>query len=75
MFLGHNAVAEVLASSRGVSKEDILSPHGDDNAAVRLALGETQIVAETRKFLEKHGVVLDAFTTVTLLLIVIIFYF
>ena len=34
---------------------------GKQSAAVRLALGETQIVAETRKFLEEEGIRLDAF--------------
>lgn len=58
-------MAGVIADSYGVPKTDILNPHGNDNAAVRLALGETQIVAETRKFLEEHGVVLDAFSTVS----------
>jgi len=32
---------------------------------VRLALGETQLVAETRDFLLDHGVALDAFSQVT----------
>lgn len=36
----------------------------DNNAAVRLALGETQIVHETREFLESNGVKLDAFNRV-----------
>ena len=31
------------------------------SAAVRLALGETQIVAETKQFLEEQGLCLDAF--------------
>lgn len=62
--MGHNAVAEVIADSHGVSKEVVLDPHGDGSAAVRLALGETQIVAATRKFLEDQGVILDAFNTV-----------
>lgn len=66
MFLGHNAVAEVVADSYGVSKEDVLTPHGDGSAAVRLALGETQIVASTRKYLEEQGVILDAFNTVSI---------
>lgn len=63
LFLGHNAVAEAIANSHGVSKEDILTPHEND-AAVRLALGETKIVATTRKFLEDHGVILDTFANV-----------
>lgn len=66
LFLGHNAVAEVVADSYGVSKEDVLTPHGDGSAAVRLALGETQIVASTRHYLEEQGVILDAFNTVSI---------
>lgn len=36
----------------------------DTSAAVRLALGETQLVAETKTFLENNGVYLDAFNKV-----------
>ncbi|KAK5639978.1 hypothetical protein RI129_010789 [Pyrocoelia pectoralis] len=64
LFLGHNAVADVIAKTYGTSKEAVLNPHGDSNAAVRLALGETQIVANTRKYLESEGVHLDAFNNV-----------
>lgn len=65
LFLGHNSVAEVIANTYNTRKEDVLDPHGDGKAAVRLALGETQIVNETRKYLEKEGVMLDAFSGVT----------
>jgi len=34
---------------------------GASSAAVRMALAETEIVSETKKFMEKHGVNLDAF--------------
>lgn len=61
LFLGHDAVAGAIADNFVLSKEEVLAPHGEGNAAVRLALGETQIVASTRKFLEGEGVVLDAF--------------
>lgn len=64
LFLGHNSVAEVIADTYRTSKENVLDPHGDGNAAVRLALGETQIVTETRKYLEREGVVLEAFSQV-----------
>ncbi|KAK4872453.1 hypothetical protein RN001_014482 [Aquatica leii] len=63
LFLGHDAVAEVVARTYGTSKEAVLNPHGNTNAAVRLALGETQIIASTRKYLEGEGVHLDAFNT------------
>ncbi|XP_056631573.1 probable RNA-binding protein 19 [Diorhabda sublineata] len=61
LFLGHDAVAEVIADSFGTTKEDVIGPDGKGSAAVRLALGETQIVAQTRKYLEQQGVILDAF--------------
>lgn len=62
LFLGPNAVAEVMSKTYGRSKEEILdSSGGGTNAAVRLALGETQIVLEMKSFLESHGVRLEAF--------------
>lgn len=36
-----------------------------DNAAVRLALGESQIVSDTKIYLENHGVKLDIFNQVS----------
>lgn len=35
-----------------------------DHAAVRLALGESQIVSDTKVYLENHGVKLDVFNQV-----------
>ncbi|KAJ8972871.1 hypothetical protein NQ317_013613 [Molorchus minor] len=61
LFLGHDAVAEVIADTYGTSKEAVVGPEGQGSAAVRLALGETQIVAQTKKYLEEEGVILDAF--------------
>ncbi|CAG9864766.1 unnamed protein product [Phyllotreta striolata] len=63
LFLDHNAVAGVIADSFGTTKEAVVGPDGTGSAAVRLALGETQIAAQTRKYLEEHGVVLDAFNS------------
>ncbi|CAM6031669.1 unnamed protein product, partial [Sphagnum compactum] len=62
LFLGPNAVAEVLAKNYDVTKEGVLDyKTGGSNAAVRLALGETQIVQDMKKFLEDNGVYLKAF--------------
>lgn len=62
LFMGANAVADVISKNYGKSKEDVLgSATGGSDAAVRLALGETQIVLEMKKFLESHGVRLEAF--------------
>lgn len=64
LFVGQNAVADVMAKIYGTTKDNILDPFGDSDVAVRLALGETQIVLETKKYLEEHGVILDAFSGV-----------
>ena len=64
LFLGGSAVADVLAEQYGVDKADVVlgNSKGGKTAAVNLALGETQIVAEVRLFLEEQGVSLDAFS-------------
>lgn len=48
-------VAENVARRYGLSKSDLLDPEAED-LAVRLALGETQIIAETKKALSDEGV-------------------
>ncbi|KAJ8675478.1 hypothetical protein QAD02_011264 [Eretmocerus hayati] len=62
LFLGHNAVADAIAKNYDTTKENVLrdDDHGT-SVAVRLALGETQLVQETQKFLEESGVHLNAF--------------
>lgn len=64
LFMGHNAVADVIADNYNTSKEHVLDGRGKGSAAVRLALGETQIIAQTKQFLEDSGVLLDAFNQV-----------
>lgn len=48
-------MAEGIAQKYGVSKSELLSPEAGD-LAVRMALGETHIIAETKKALEQQGV-------------------
>ena len=49
--------------SHNFSKQDVLNNDTKgQSAAVRLALGETQLVADTKAFLEDQGVILDAFS-------------
>ena len=49
--------------SHNFSKQDVLNNDTKgQSAAVRLALGETQLVADTKAFLEEQGVILDAFS-------------
>lgn len=62
LFMGANAVAELISKTFGKTKEEVLDTStGGTGAAVRLALGETQIVLEMKRFLESNGVRLEAF--------------
>ncbi|KMR02737.1 putative rna-binding protein 19-like protein [Lasius niger] len=62
LFLGQNAVADAIASRYNTTKEKLLEDGSDGmSAAVKLALGETQLTQDTRAFLEENGVCLDAF--------------
>ncbi|KAJ8890365.1 hypothetical protein PR048_009873 [Dryococelus australis] len=65
LFLGPNAVADIIAETYNTTKEKVLDSGGKESVAVRLALGETQIVSEMREFLEESGVRLDAFNQPT----------
>ena len=58
-FVRGDAVVDNLASRLGMDKGTILNVKDDlssGNAAVRLALGETQVIEENRKYFETHGV-------------------
>lgn len=44
------------------------------SAAVKLALGETQLIQNTKAFLEENGVCLDAFNQVSLIYILCVTY-
>uniref|UniRef100_A0A182T1P9 RRM domain-containing protein n=1 Tax=Anopheles maculatus TaxID=74869 RepID=A0A182T1P9_9DIPT len=64
LFIGENAVAEAVAKKYGTSKEQILvSSEGETSAAVRLALGETELVLEMQTFLQENNISLDAFNS------------
>ncbi|XP_073257669.1 probable RNA-binding protein 19 isoform X2 [Porites lutea] len=61
LFLGMNAVADVMADKYNTTKGGILDGASSSSLAVRMALGETQVVTETRKFLVSQRVKLDVF--------------
>lgn len=61
LFLGANAVVDAIAERYSTEKSAILDPESSHSAAVRMALGETQLVSETREFLTSQGVVLGVF--------------
>lgn len=55
LFMRADTVVENIARKYGISKSDFLDREADD-LAVRIALGETQIIAETKKALTNAGV-------------------
>ncbi|CAF3144105.1 unnamed protein product [Rotaria socialis] len=63
LFLSSNAIAEIMAERYSLDKSAIAdSTKKNDSLAVRLAVGETQIIHETRQFLIDNGVQLDSFS-------------
>uniref|UniRef100_A0A8C1KVN8 Probable RNA-binding protein 19 n=1 Tax=Cyprinus carpio TaxID=7962 RepID=A0A8C1KVN8_CYPCA len=62
LFLGTSAVADAIAQKYNTTKSQVLDHESDGSLAVRMALGETQIVQETRQFLLDNGVSLDSFS-------------
>ncbi|KMS99233.1 hypothetical protein BVRB_2g046710 [Beta vulgaris subsp. vulgaris] len=55
LFMRSDTIVENIARRFGISKSDFLDREADD-LAVRIALGETQIIAETKKALTNAGV-------------------
>ncbi|KAJ4846493.1 hypothetical protein Tsubulata_039981 [Turnera subulata] len=55
LFMRPDTVVENIARRHGVSKSELLDREADD-LAVRIALGETQVIAETKKALANAGV-------------------
>ncbi|GFR09679.1 probable RNA-binding protein 19 [Trichonephila clavata] len=62
LFLGMNAVADIIAEKYKVPKSQLLSGDSKESVGVRMALAETEMVLESRNFLIKNGVQLDAFS-------------
>ncbi|MPC22710.1 putative RNA-binding protein 19 [Portunus trituberculatus] len=63
LFMGSSAVVDIMAERYNRSKQEILDSEGKQSVAVNLALGETQVVDEMKRFLEENGVSLEAFST------------
>ncbi|XP_025974990.2 probable RNA-binding protein 19 isoform X2 [Dromaius novaehollandiae] len=62
LFVGTNAVADAIAQKYNASKSKVLDHESKDSVAVRVALGETELVQEIRRFLIENGVSLDSFS-------------
>lgn len=65
LFINQDSVANLMASRYDVDKSQLYDAHTVSkkagSIAVKLAVGETQIVNDMRKFLIRNGVKLDAF--------------
>ncbi|XP_016058588.1 PREDICTED: probable RNA-binding protein 19 [Miniopterus natalensis] len=62
LFMGPNAVADAIAQKYSATKSQVFDHETKGSVAVRVALGETQLVQEVRRFLIDNGVSLDAFS-------------
>ncbi|XP_066418503.1 probable RNA-binding protein 19 isoform X1 [Molothrus aeneus] len=62
LFVGTNAVADAMAHKYNATKSQVLDAESKDSVAVRVALGETELVQEIRRFLVENGVSLDSFS-------------
>lgn len=62
-FVRGDAVVDSLADRLGLKKGDILNVKeglSSGDAAVRLALGETQVIEENRAYFKEHGIDMEA---------------
>ncbi|KAI5432706.1 hypothetical protein KIW84_020129 [Lathyrus oleraceus] len=59
LFMRPDTIVENVARKYGVSKSDLLDREADD-LAVRIALGETQVISETKSAFKKAGVNVEA---------------
>jgi multiple RNA-binding domain-containing protein 1 len=63
--MNQDAVANLMAKKYNINKSDIFDVHSSGtrsgSIAVKLSIGETQLVNDMRKFLQRNGVKLDAF--------------
>lgn len=62
LFMGPNAVADAIAQKYNSTKSQVFDHETKGSVAVRVALGETQLVQEVRRFLLDNGVSLDSFS-------------
>ena len=60
LFMRPDAVGDAMAKRYGVAKSDFLDPSADSSMAVKLAQGETHLIAQSTAWLAEHGVSLEA---------------
>lgn len=66
MFINQNSLANLMAKKFNIDKSELYDVHQTNkrnkgSVAVKLAVGETQIVNDIKKFLVRNGVKLDSF--------------
>ena len=61
--IGSNAVAEAISEKYGVTKDKVLDTSTSSSLAVRMALAETEIVSDTKEFLEKQGINMEVLSS------------
>ncbi|KAL9646454.1 hypothetical protein ABK040_006451 [Willaertia magna] len=69
-YMSSDTVAESMSRQIGVSKSELLLNNKDysgldDNAAVRLALAETELIKQTKEELQEFGINLDVLNNIT----------
>lgn len=64
LFIRPDTVVETLAGNMSVSKAMFLDPDSND-LATRLAISETNLIQDTKAFLQENGVQLSAFSSGT----------
>nr|XP_008116887.1 PREDICTED: probable RNA-binding protein 19 [Anolis carolinensis]XP_008116888.1 PREDICTED: probable RNA-binding protein 19 [Anolis carolinensis]XP_008116889.1 PREDICTED: probable RNA-binding protein 19 [Anolis carolinensis] len=62
LFMGVNAVADAVAHKYNATKSQVFDHELKGSVAVRVALGETELVQKVRQFLLENGVSLDSFS-------------
>ncbi|KAL0490442.1 RNA-binding protein 19 [Acrasis kona] len=60
LFMRSDTVADSISQQIGIDKRQLLIGDDVDNAAVRLALGETEIIKQTKQELTDSGINLEA---------------
>mmetsp|Transcript_125407 Transcript_125407/g.401604 ORF Transcript_125407/g.401604 Transcript_125407/m.401604 type:complete len:815 (+) Transcript_125407:69-2513(+) len=60
LYVSSNAAADVAAAQMGIAKGDLFGKDAE-NAALTAALTETSIIQQTKRWLQKEGIRVDAF--------------
>ncbi|KAG8965701.1 Multiple RNA-binding domain-containing protein 1 [Tulasnella sp. 408] len=62
LYMNSDAVVSSIADRMRISKAEILNAeNGATNPAVKLALAETHVIQETKKYLEENGICIEGF--------------